>query len=195
MLKMKKLLSLFLVAVLVLSLSAFYVTAYGDENDGYWYEKVGERKANVSGGGPAFGSETKEGEFIDGTKTGNENISKLPGEITVFVDGRQVNFPDAKPYIKNGRTLVPVRFVSEEMGAKVTWDNRNREVLIEKNGKKILLKIASKNVYVNGVKKVIDVPAELKNGRTMVPLRFINEAFGANVYWDDEEKKVIITTK
>lgn len=189
MLKMKKLLSLFLVAVLVLSLSALYVTAYGNEDD-----IIGEKKAKVTGG-PAFGPETKEGEFIDGTKTGNENISKLPGEITVFVDGRQVNFPDAKPYIKNGRTLVPVRFVSEEMGAKVTWNDRNREVLIEKNGKKILLKIASKNVYVNGVKKVIDVPAELKNGRTMVPLRFINEAFGANVHWVDEEKKVIITTK
>lgn len=184
MLKMKKLFSMLLIAFFVFSL---LTAAYGDDS-------VKETPINWHDS-PADGPETKEGEFIDDTKTENESISKSPNEITVFIDGRQVNFPDTKPYIKNGRTLVPVRFVSEEMGAKVNWDGKKKEVLIEKSGKKILLKIASKDVYVNGVKKVIDVPAELKNGRTMVPLRFINEAFGADVHWIEAEKKVIITTK
>lgn len=179
MLKMKKLLSMLLVAFFVFSLTV----AYGDEvkeTPIIWHDSP-----VVDG---------PEGEFIDGTKTRNENTSKLPAEITVFVNGRQVNFPDIKPYIKNGRTLVPVRFVSQEMGAKVEWNNAKREVIIVKNGKKITLRIGSKDVYVNGTKKTIDVPAELKGNRTMVPLRFINEALGAKVNWSDTEKKVTIIT-
>ncbi|KXG75488.1 hypothetical protein AN618_18560 [Fervidicola ferrireducens] len=188
MLKMKKLFSMLLVALFVFSLTV----AYGEETKTKYPNEV---MAEVGPDSPAYGPNTKEGEFIDETKTENESISKSPNEITVFIDGRQVNFPDTKPYIKNGRTLVPIRFVSQEMGAKVNWNNTKREVLIEKGGKKISLKIWSKEVYVNGTKKVIDVPAELKNGRTMVPLRFISEAFGANVRWIDAERKVVINTK
>lgn len=181
MLKMKKLLSMLLVAFFVFSLTV----AYGDEvkeTPIIWHD------------GPADDENTEFGTINDLTKTNPNPGSNTPGEIKVFVDKRQVNFPDTKPYIKNGRTLVPIRFVSEEMGAKVNWDGKKREVLIEKGGKKITLRIGSKEVYVSGVKKIIDVPAELKANRTMVPLRFISEAFGAKVYWSDAEKKVTITT-
>ncbi|KXG75490.1 hypothetical protein AN618_18580 [Fervidicola ferrireducens] len=182
---MRKIIPLFLIAFLVFSLTV----AYGEETKTKYPNEV---MAEVDG--YSTPPEGPEGEFIDGTKTGNGNTSKLPGEITVFVDGRQVNFPDAKPYIKNGRTLVPIRFVSHEMGAQVEWNNAKREVIIVKNGKKITLRIGSKDVYVNGTKKTIDVPAELKGNRTMVPLRFINEALGAKVSWSDTEKKVTIIT-
>jgi len=175
---MRKIIPLFLIAFLVFSLTA----AYGEETKTKYPNEV---MAEVGPDSPADGPETEFGTINDLTQD----------EIRVFIDGRQVNFPDTKPYIKNGRTLVPVRFVSQEMGAKVNWNNTKREVLIEKGGKKISLKIGSKEVYVNGTKKVIDVPAELKNGRTMVPLRFISEAFGANVRWIDAERKVVINTK
>lgn len=185
MLKIKKLFSMLLIAFFVFSL---LTAAYGDDS-------VKETPINWHDS-PADGPETEFGTINDLTQDKQTSVTTpSPGEIRVFIDGRQVNFPDTKPYIKNGRTLVPVRFVSQEMGAKVNWNNKKREVLIEKGGKKISLKIGSKEVYVNGTKKVIDVPAELKNGRTMVPLRFISEAFGANVRWIDAERKVVINTK
>lgn len=179
MLKIKKLFSMLLVAFFVFSL---LTAAYGEETKTKYPNEV---MAEVGPDSPADGPETEFGTINDLTQD----------EIRVFIDGRQVNFPDVKPYIKNGRTLVPVRFVSEEMGAKVSWNNAKREVIIEKNGKKIALRTGSRDVYVNGARMIIDVPAELKNGRTMVPLRFISEAFGADVKWLDTEREVIITTK
>jgi hypothetical protein len=85
--------------------------------------------------------------------------------------------------------------VVEQLGAQVGWNNKNQEVTIEKDGKKIILKIGSKVVTVNGSKVTLDAPAELKGDRTMVPLRFVSEAFGANVDWNGKEKVVTIEAK
>ena len=62
-------------------------------------------------------------------------------------------------------------------------------------GKKIKLTIDSSVMYVDGAEKFLDVPAKLVNGRTLVPVRFIGEAFGVNVDWVDEEMKVVLTTQ
>jgi hypothetical protein len=113
----------------------------------------------------------------------------------ILVNGTEVTFLDAQPYIKDNRTLVPIRFIVEQLGAQVGWDEKNKQVTIEKDGKKIILKIGSKDVSVNNSKVTLDVPAEIKDNRTMVPLRFISEAFGAQVGWDRTNKVVTITTK
>ena len=93
---------------------------------------------------------------------------------------------DAKPFIKPGanRTLVPVRFISEGLGAKVEWLANSRQVKITDKDVTILLTIGSKTVLVNGRQTELDCPAEIVNARTFAPVRFISETLGAAVNWD-----------
>lgn len=182
---MKKIISIFLVVLMLLSFSVVYA------------DQQPEQKP------PAYQNEKQPYEVTDSPTTGPVDSSPLTymGEsstasgIRVYVNDAEVGFPDAQPYIKNDRTLVPVRFVSEQLGAQVSWDEKSKQVTIEKDGKKIILRIGSKEVLINGNKVALDVPAEIKNERTMVPLRFISEAFGANVDWNGKEKVVTIETK
>ncbi|OOE14429.1 copper amine oxidase N-terminal domain-containing protein [Fictibacillus arsenicus] len=102
--------------------------------------------------------------------------------IGVQLNGSSVTF-DVSPVMENYRVLVPLRKVFEKMGGKVEWDNKTRSVIIEKSEKKISLVTDSKNVTVNGVKQVIDVPLKIKNGRALVPVRFVAETMGADVQW------------
>ena len=93
---------------------------------------------------------------------------------------------DAKPFIKPGvnRTLVPVRFISEGLGAKVEWLANSRQVKITDKDVTILLTIGSKTVLVNGRQTELDCPAEIVKARTFAPVRFISETLGAAVNWD-----------
>lgn len=114
-------------------------------------------------------------------------------DISVLVNGKEVLFPDQVPYInENSRTMVPVRFVSEGIGAKVEWDSDNRMVIIEKDDTIIKLKIGENKADVNGKTVTFDTNAILQNDRTMVPVRFISETLGANVDWDQATKTVSI---
>ena len=114
-------------------------------------------------------------------------------EIRVRVNGSQVYFPDGKPFIdENSRVLVPVRFVSQQLGAKVNWDAKNKKVTVIDGDKNATLTINSKQVTVNGASKTLDTAAVVKNERTYVPLRFIGEAFGAGVRWDSKVRIVYI---
>lgn len=128
---------------------------------------------------------------------GNE-VAQQP-EIKVFIDGKQVAFPDQKPMIdKNNRTLVPVRFISENLGAEVAWDGDQQLVTVEKDGKALSFKIGDNTIKVNDPKNgvstsfQIDTAATLEGGRTLVPLRFITEAFGSSVSWDGKTNSVLI---
>lgn len=113
--------------------------------------------------------------------------------VLVYVNGKKVNFPDQQPYInENNRTMVPVRFISESLGAEVEWDDKNKTVIIQKNDKTIKLKIGENKADVNDEIIVFDTKAELKNSRTMVPLRFISEALGAKVNWINDTRTVEI---
>ncbi|WP_323480931.1 stalk domain-containing protein, partial [Acinetobacter baumannii] len=113
--------------------------------------------------------------------------------IRVEVNGQEVSFPDAQPYMEDSRVLIPVRFVSEALGADVKYGNRT--VVIEHNGQVISLKVNTRTVNVNGKQITLDVPARIKQERTFVPLRFVSEALEAQVHWDSAKKLVSITTK
>lgn len=121
----------------------------------------------------------------------NANASE---KITVKVNGEVVKF-DTEPYIDNGRTMVPIRFISEALGAKVDWNGTYRLVTITFDETKIEQKIGKTVAIVNNQEVTFDVPAIIKNDRTMVPVRFVSEALGANVEWEATTKTVIITTK
>ena len=125
------------------------------------------------------------------------NISKsfpiIITDISVVVNGKEVVFPDELPYVnQDNRTMVPVRFVSESLGAQVEWDNDNRMVIICKDDKTIKLKIGESKADVNGKTVTFDTSAIIQNSRTMVPVRFISEALGAKVSWNQTTKTVEI---
>lgn len=117
-------------------------------------------------------------------------------DIKVIVDGKEVEFPDAKPYIddESWRTLVPVRFVSEALGATVTWDGKKKEVGINGMTKDIKLVIGQTEALVGGEKIELDTEPIITKKRTFVPLRFVSEALGAKVDYNGIEHIVTITT-
>ncbi|MGN7472015.1 stalk domain-containing protein [Brevibacillus brevis] len=117
-------------------------------------------------------------------------------DIQVKVDNVSVHFPDAKPFIdpSTSRTMIPVRFVSEKLGASVDWDGAKQTVIMNKDGKQISLKIGEKKAVVAGQEITFDAAATLQNNRTFVPLRFISETYGAKVEWLASERLVNITT-
>lgn len=114
--------------------------------------------------------------------------------ISTTVDGRTVVYPDVEPVMMNGRVMVPLRGVFEHMGAYVEWDSLAREVRVTDEGSVVLLRIGSSTATVNGNIIPIDAPAVMVRGRTMVPLRFISETFGHDVFWNAPIRTVEITT-
>lgn len=108
--------------------------------------------------------------------------------IQVTIDGRLVNFPDQQPYIDTfGRTLVPVRFVSEELGARVEWMEDNKLVILHFRDETVRLTVNSSIAIkvTGGVEHAVlmDSLPVLRNGRVMVPLRFVSETLGGKVDW------------
>ncbi|MBN2558523.1 MAG: copper amine oxidase N-terminal domain-containing protein, partial [Clostridia bacterium] len=113
--------------------------------------------------------------------------------IRLVVNGNDITELSA-PVIQNDRTLVPIRFVTEELGATVTWDGENRTVLVEKDSMSIFLRIGSYIVdYNHGEKYMLsDVAPMIINDRTYVPLRLISNAFGTGIDWIDETRTVVV---
>ena len=116
-------------------------------------------------------------------------------EIKVTVDGSSLSFTDQKPVIINERVLVPLRAIFTALGAEVDWEQKTSTAFANKNGDKIRISIGSNKLYKNDSEKVLDVPAQLINDRTMVPVRAIAEAFGSKVNWDNGTRTVIISNK
>ncbi len=119
--------------------------------------------------------------------------SKL--SIVVEVNGNLISFPDAKPFMdKSNRVQVPVRFVSEALGAEVGWDSKSKQVTVEMGEDTIVLTMGKKAYTVNGQTKQMDTVAQQKQNRTFVPLRFVSEALGAKVIWHKDLYSVEILT-
>lgn len=103
-------------------------------------------------------------------------------ENQIKVDGVAIA-SDVKPEIKNNRTMVPVRVISENLGASVEWSNS--EVILAKGDIKVILTLNSSTAEKNGEKILLDVKPYMKNNRVFVPLRFIAETFGCNVNYSN----------
>jgi hypothetical protein len=99
---------------------------------------------------------------------------------------------DVAPYIKGSRTYVPMRYMGEALGAEVVWDDAARTVTLTKDDTTVVFTIGSTTYTVNGEAKTADVAPEITNDRTMLPARFVAEAFGAVVGWDASTQTVLI---
>ncbi|MCT4619723.1 MAG: stalk domain-containing protein [Marinisporobacter sp.] len=111
-----------------------------------------------------------------------ENILKKKGHFKF----------DTPPVIKEGRTLIPVRAITEGLGANVTWNGEERKVIVSKEDVEIVFQLNDGKVFVNGEEIAIDVPAQIMNNRTIVPLRFIAEQLGLKVGYDQDTETIEI---
>ena len=113
--------------------------------------------------------------------------------VTIHVDGEYLP-TDVDPVIENGRTLVPLRAAGEAVGAEVSWDQPTQTATVSKDDMTVSFKLGSITYFVNGESRLTDVPPQMKNNRTMLPIRVLAEAIGANVTWNQNLLDVAITT-
>lgn len=111
-------------------------------------------------------------------------VGAAQAPVAVEVEGVPLEM-DVPPVIIDGRTLVAVRFVGESVGGEVEWDPERRMVTVSTRKDTVVLTIGQREARVNGIPAAMEVPAQLIENRTMVPLRFIAEALGCTVEWDE----------
>ncbi|WP_127583927.1 stalk domain-containing protein [Paenibacillus koleovorans] len=128
-----------------------------------------------------------------GTMTASRTFP-VTSQVSVTIDQADQSF-EQPPVIINENTLTPLRAIFEKMGATVSWNPDTRTATGTKNGKTVSLSIGSKTAFVNGKPQQLEESAQLVNGYTMAPARFIGEVFGGEVVWDGRTRTVIITTK
>lgn len=113
--------------------------------------------------------------------------------IPVYLDGLAVEF-DVPPAIVSGRTLVPFRLLAEALGCTVDWVQEEQKVHAANpySGSTVDLWVGKTDALVSGQPKVLDVPAMMTDGRTLVPLRFFGEALGAGVEWHNDTRTITV---
>ncbi|MCD8100581.1 MAG: leucine-rich repeat protein [Oscillospiraceae bacterium] len=121
--------------------------------------------------------------------------SSVNSLITVLYNGKRISFHsyEQNPEIIDNRTLVPLRAIFEAMGADVEWDQSTQTATSTRGGTTVKITIGANEMYKNGSAVAVDVPAQIINNRTMVPVRVIAEAFGADVQWNQNGRTVLIT--
>ena len=113
-------------------------------------------------------------------------------QVEVKLDGKYMIF-DVPAQIINGRTMVPVRAISEAFGAEVDWVEETKTVIIDAPSAYITMVLGENFFTKNGKKIELDVPATEVNWRTLVPIRAISEALDCDVKWDEAKWTAIIT--
>ncbi len=101
---------------------------------------------------------------------------------------------DVSPFLKDGRTMVPLRFISEQIGAQVEWLQSEEKITISLNGNRIILRIGKSEAIINGKSVFMDVPAMTSNGRTLIPIRFVSENLKLKVAFNNKTKQITLTS-
>ncbi|RXZ81819.1 hypothetical protein EBB07_12435 [Paenibacillaceae bacterium] len=116
-------------------------------------------------------------------------------DISIVLDGKTIP-SDVSPYIvpKINLTMVPLRVISEGIGAVVGWSQSAQTVTIGRQGKAISMTVGQNYAFVNGERVQLDASVETKRGRTMVPIRFVSEQLGLNVNWNQSLRVVTLQT-
>ena len=113
--------------------------------------------------------------------------------VKVLLNGENIDF-DVPPIIENDRTLAPFRKIGEALGAQIEWDQDTKTVTANKEDKRVVLRIGDYTAYINQTPIKLYTPPIIKDNRTLVPVRFFSEAFGAAVMWDNAVRTVLINT-
>ncbi len=122
-------------------------------------------------------------------------LEVTPGSIEAVVDGATVSMAaeGVAPFLQDGRILIPLRAVAGILGATVGWNADENKITLQKDGSTVYMWTVNNIVSVDGTEKEMDVSPTLVEGRTMLPLRYVSEAFGCTTEWDPDAGKATIT--
>ncbi|MBP2026798.1 hypothetical protein J2Z35_000589 [Acetoanaerobium pronyense] len=129
--------------------------------------------------------------LIEEFKKNKSDLKERKLEERIFVNGMNIKF-EIPPVIKEGRTLIPVRAITESLGADVVWDSKTSTVTISKDDTVIILTLGSNIVLVNGEERELEISAQSINNRTFVPLKFISDILKVDVDYDLETGEIDI---
>ena len=153
------------------------------------FKKI-ERPSNNNGQNPNdYMQKQKEVKTTVFTVGSNMVKYTVSGE-TQHASERQI---DAKPFIRNGRVMVPIRYVAESLRMKVMWNKQSKIVTLQDKERKVEIVTNSKKIVVNGKEYVSDVAPVIENGRTYLSISNIGKVSGANMTWNNQSKQVSIT--
>ncbi|SCY98700.1 Copper amine oxidase N-terminal domain-containing protein [Paenibacillus polysaccharolyticus] len=121
------------------------------------------------------------------------SVMDAAARISIYINGTEVPAVQA-PVMKAGRVLVPLRSIFEGIDAEVQFNNKTKTITATRGDQEVKLTLGSKAAYIDGQLNVMDVPASTIKGSTMVPIRFVSEAFGEKVFWNSRSQRVDIKT-
>ncbi|MBR1738248.1 MAG: hypothetical protein IJ736_14775 [Firmicutes bacterium] len=131
--------------------------------------------------------------YVSASAADKEIILKIDDPLmTVNETEKEIDNFGTAPIISNGRTLLPIRAIVEEMGGTVDWNAENKQTELKYKNTNIILTIDSQTALLNGEETKIDAIPVIINARTFLPIRFIAENFGFNVDWDSDSKTITI---
>jgi len=116
------------------------------------------------------------------------------GSIEIVVDGVSIGHnpyylkTETPPYMEGGRTMVPIRAIAEALGFTVEWKTEGNLIILRGSNKEIVMNPNIKAATINGNKVTLDIPPKLKGSSTFIPLRFVSETLGYNVYYSNATK-------
>ena len=155
--------------------------------DGWYTDSAFKTKFDFAS--PVTGAMTLYAKWTEKAKT---SIILTIGSKEALLDVKTVT-NDVEPKIVNDRTMLPIRFIAEALGAKVEWIEDTETVKITADGIDITIKVGEEKATVNGKEIALDSPSFIENDRTYLPLRFVSENLGATVDWNEAEQKVTVT--
>jgi hypothetical protein len=119
------------------------------------------------------------------------SVARAQQQVSVVVNGQTMSF-DQPPIVQSGRVFVPLRGVFEQLGASVVY--ANGQINATGDGRTVSLTIGSTQAVVDGQPQTLDVAPFVVGSRTLVPLRFVAQALGATVNWNDSNSTVMIAS-
>ena len=163
-------------------------------------EKVLEEAENIKSQVVGEDSEDADSQDADAGESSQEDAENMKIVLQIDNPVMQVNSEEKNiddegtvPVIIDGRTYLPVRAIVEEIGGSVDWDSEAKELKLNYKEDEIKLTIDSTEGYLNGEPCVLDAAPVIANGRTMLPLRIIEQNFGFNIDWNSETKEITLT--
>lgn len=169
-----------------------YRPSYRDDDDRVYRPQREERKVERKDEAKEVEKESKSFIALKAVLTeGSKDLVQYIG------DNKNIVKMDIAPYIKNGRTMLSVRYVSEALGFNVEWNHASRTVIIKDKENRIEIPVDTNKIIINGVATLSDVKPEISNNRTMLPIANIGRALGLedgkDIFWNPITKSASIT--
>lgn len=149
-------------------------------------------KAVISAPGAGMHTVTAVAYDAGGNRLGQNTVNvAVEDKITILYNGSELS-GDVPPCISDGRTLVPLRLIFQAMGADVEWDDSTKTITSTLGEKSVVMQVGNPVMVKSGTESALDVPPVIVDGRTLVPVRAVAEAYGAYVNWDAASRTVVI---